>query len=234
MRWTLRMWPGRRGRATATTETTTETMMEATAETTTMQLGTASVATETAMMYMRNTHDRRGGGGRWRGASASRPRVARAVEAARLAHEALPSNMAATMEGGLGSAVALPGIATFATPRAVGLGWLDAFPRREGGEGGAAPVEAAAPSHPLMANGMGLRSQGMPATLLSATVRAARVAAAAGRSAEDVWEEALHAWIERNDPDEQPSTRPLPAAFHTHRQRVWGEIEETLKGLRAS
>jgi hypothetical protein len=47
-----------------------------------------------------------------------------------------------------------------------------------------------------------------------------------------MWEEALRAWLETQG--EEPHPTPRPWLFEARRQRVWGEIEQTLTSLRTA
>ena len=75
--------------------------------------------------------------------------------------------------------------------------------------------------------------------------RAEDTARKLGRSRAEMWEEALRAWLESQmagalDSDSAPeadeATRPAPRPwlFEARRQRVWGEIDETLGALRTA
>lgn len=133
----------------------------------------------------------------WRGAhsnphSSARPRVARAVQAARMAH--------AGVTRGMGSAMA--GLESLLAPT----------------------IPAAGMSAPL---GSAVAMQ-LPATLVRETTRAAWMS---GRRPEDVLEEALADWLASYESAPVTALSPLRASG---RQRSWGEIEETLRALRAS
>lgn len=122
----------------------------------------------------------------------SRPRVARAAEAARIAQ--------AGVGFGLGSATAGVGV-MLSAPVAMGPGVAGA-------------------------------GRSVAPELVFATTRAAQ---AAGRTMEDIWADALRAWLNGQEEAERAAaSRPLrSAAFETRRQQVWSEIDETLSGLRA-
>jgi hypothetical protein len=62
--------------------------------------------------------------------------------------------------------------------------------------------------------------------------RAEQTAHDLGRSRSQMWEEALRAWLETQG--EEPRPTPRPWLFEARRQRVWGEIEQTLDALRTA
>ena len=68
----------------------------------------------------------------------------------------------------------------------------------------------------------------LPSALMRETTRAAWLA---GRRPEDVLEEALSDWLAGYESAPMVALSPLRA---TGRQNSWGEIEETLRALRAS
>lgn len=68
----------------------------------------------------------------------------------------------------------------------------------------------------------------LPATLMRETTRAAWLT---GRRPEDVLEEALADWLASYESGPMVALSPVRTAG---RQRSWGEIEETLRALRAS
>ena len=136
----------------------------------------------------------------WRGAhpvphSSARPRVARAVQAAQMAH--------AGVSRGMGNAMA-------------GLGAL------------LAPAIPAPVANGVSGNLGSATAFQLPPTLLRETTRAAWLT---GRSPEDVLEEALADWLAGYASAPVASYSPLRA---TGRQNSWGEIEQTLRALRAS
>jgi hypothetical protein len=182
------------------------------------------------------------GNGRGRNKSNSRPRVAQAIGAAHESH--------------LGSTPHLGG-ATAAIERAI---WSHDLPsystapaaarekRADGGVGGTlgmASVRGAAPTRRQDFSHMG--------ALLE---RAENTARRLGRSRAEMWEEALGAWLEtqitRADvafelgselgegfgdaefPVADARPAPRPWLFEARRQRVWGEIDETLGSLRSA
>lgn len=126
----------------------------------------------------------------------TRPRVTRAVEAARMAQAGVPR--------GLGSA-------------RVDVAIIHSMEA----------IERAAASGPLKKTAR--RAQrGLSPDLLWAT---ARVARESGRQPEEVWAEALRAWLSTQPPQrEQSAKRPIP--LDGKRQRIWEEIDETLEALR--
>jgi hypothetical protein len=67
-----------------------------------------------------------------------------------------------------------------------------------------------------------------------ALMRAAVLAAhEAGRRPDEVWEEALAAWLLAREVETSPAERQ-PALHGARRQEAWGEIEATVRALRAS
>jgi hypothetical protein len=68
----------------------------------------------------------------------------------------------------------------------------------------------------------------LPSALMRETTRAARLT---GRRPEDVLEEALADWLAGYEGAPVAALAPMRAAG---RQNSWGEIEETLRALRAS
>ena len=67
-----------------------------------------------------------------------------------------------------------------------------------------------------------------------ALMRAAMLAAReAGRRPDEVWEEALAAWLLAREAETPPAER-RPAPQGARRQAAWGEIEATVRALRAS
>ena len=139
----------------------------------------------------------------WRGAhpaphASARPRVARAVQAAQMAH--------AGVTRGMGSAMA--GLEALLAP--------------------AIPVAQMTRTNGMNASLGSAMAFQMPPTLMRETSRAAWLT---GRRPEDVLEEALADWLAGYE------SAPL-APFAPHRaagrQNSWGEIEETLRALRAS
>ncbi len=139
----------------------------------------------------------------WRGAhpaphASARPRVARAVQAAQMAH--------AGVTRGMGSAMA--GLEALLAP--------------------AIPVAQMTRMNGANASLGSAMAWQLPPTLMRETTRAAWLT---GRRPEDVLEEALADWLAGYE------SAPL-APFSPHRaagrQNSWGEIEETLRALRAS
>lgn len=105
----------------------------------------------------------------------------------------------------------------------------------EYGLGGASAGIAAfvAPSLPLPAKRGGALGSAvalkLPTVLVRESLRAARDA---GRTIEEVWAEALGDWLTQNE-SFQPSLEQHLGRIYK-RQRVWGEIDDTLHELRAS
>ena len=89
-------------------------------------------------------------------------------------------------------------------------------------------VERAAVSGPLRKS-IRRRRQGLTPELLWATARAARES---HRTPEEVWTEALQAWLTQREAHIEPLARPVEVELKRH--RAWAEIEETLDALRAS
>lgn len=194
-----------------------------------------------------------------RGKPRSRPRVARAIVEARAAQAGTASARFFTPD--LGGATALVERAawsndlpaftpTLATPRGGwGGGWggatstsvsdsvymADVAGGNDGGYGGgqATPTRA--------------RDFGQVGLLLE---RAEDTARRLGRSRAEMWEEALSAWLKTqlaedasgalasDEPDclagVEAHPAPRPWLFEARRQRVWGEIDETLGDLRTA
>jgi hypothetical protein len=162
----------------------------------------------------------------WSGRSSrsrTRPRVANAVEAARLAHLS-----ALTTRGQMSPALSL-GSAVVATDQIV---WADAASRLGVERLGVERVERvdgqnmAAASAPRPAR---REEFGEIGALIE---RAEQTARNLGRSRAEMWEEALRAWLETQG--EEPHPAPRPWLFEARRQRVWGEIEQTLTSLRTA
>lgn len=127
--------------------------------------------------------------------SSARPRVARAVQAARLAQAGVTRGMDSAMAG-LEALLAPTVPATSVTRMNAGLG-----------------------------SSMAVQ---LPSALMRETTRAAWLT---GRRPEDVLEEALADWLAGYESAPVAALSPLRAAG---RQSSWGEIEETLRALRAS
>lgn len=152
--------------------------------------------------------------------SRTRPRVASAVAAARLAHLS-----AQTTVGQMTPALSL-GSAVAATER---IRWAHAAP----GEGYPDAVEAYDAEYGAFdsrdEDDEALRGSGEMGALIE---RAEQTARNLGRSRSQMWEEALRAWLETQG--EEPRPAPRPWLFEARRQRVWGEIEQTLSALRTA
>jgi hypothetical protein len=137
--------------------------------------------------------------GEQRNTTHSRPRVAQAAEAARIAQEGVGRNLGSATAGAavmLTSAMATTGFAPVITP---------AF-RMDAVEVGA--------------------RRGLAPELVLATNRAAQ---ALGRAPEDVWAEALRAWLGV----EGTARAARPAIQEVRRAQTWSQIDETLHELRA-
>lgn len=128
----------------------------------------------------------------------TRPRVASAGEAARVAYVS-----SQTTRGQMSPALSL-GSAVVATDQ---VGW----------------------AHTASSGATSRRSSGDVGALLE---RAEQTARNLGRSRAEMWEEALRIWLETQG--EEPKPAPRPWLFEARRQRVWGEIEQTLSSLRTA
>ncbi len=154
--------------------------------------------------------------------SQTRPRVASAVAAARLAHVS-----AQTTRGQMTPALSL-GSAMAATDQIV---WAHTA-------SGVSGVDAARGDGQRMAAASAARAErreefGEIGALIE---RAEQTARNLGRSRAEMWEEALRAWLETqgDEPVESQRATPRPWLFEARRQRVWGEIEQTLDSLRTA
>lgn len=169
-----------------------------------------------------------------RGKPRSRPRVARAIVEAREAHAGVASD--------LGGATALMERAVWShdlpapnQPYAPRRAWDATHDRVAGNLGGSMAGAASARR----------RDFGDVGLLLE---RAEDTARKLGRSRAEMWEEALRAWLESQradaldaeaapdvlDGDEAMRPAPRPWLFEARRQRVWGEIDDTLSSLRTA
>jgi hypothetical protein len=146
----------------------------------------------------------RGASGEQRQQSHSRPRVAHAAEAARLAQEGVGRS--------LGSATAGAGV--MLTPVLATAGFADGF----------APILTPAFRMDAVEVSPG---RGLAPELVLAT---SRVAQALGRAPEDVWAEALRAWLGSEGAVPRAAR---PAIQEVRRAQVWSQIDETLHELRA-
>ncbi|HET9111887.1 MAG TPA: hypothetical protein VFN78_13745 [Ktedonobacterales bacterium] len=151
--------------------------------------------------------------------SRTRPRVARAVEAAHLAHLS-----AQTTLGQMAPAFSL-GCAMVATEQ---VRWAHTTPGAVTGRANAqargnalATVAAAEPARREEFGEIGALIE-----------RAEQTAHDLGRSRAQMWEEALRVWLETQGEEVHPAPRPW--LFEARRQRVWGEIEQTLSALRTA
>lgn len=152
----------------------------------------------------------------------TRPRVANAVAAAHQAYlSAQPTRAQAAPARELGSAVAMSGQ----------IGWAFDTPAARVSDAAvyAAYVEAQALA-PAEAGEPTRRADfGEIGALIE---RAEQTARNLGRSRAELWEEALRAWLESQG--EAPQPAPRPWLFEARRQRVWGEIDDTLTSLRTA
>jgi hypothetical protein len=137
--------------------------------------------------------------GEQRQQSHSRPRVAQAAEAARIAQEGVGRS--------LGSATA--GVGVMLTPVA-----MQSF----------TPILAPAFRMDAVEVSAG---RGLAPELVLATSRAAQ---ALGRAPEEVWAEALRAWL---GSEGSVPRAARPAVQEVRRAHVWSQIDETLHELRA-
>jgi hypothetical protein len=136
----------------------------------------------------------------WRGAhstlhSSARPRVARAVQAARMAQAGVTRGMDSAMAG----------LGALLTPTI--------------------PATSVTRVNASLGSSMAVQ---LPAALMRETTRAAWLT---GRRPEDVLEEALADWLAGYESAPVAALAPMRTAS---RQNSWGEIEETLRALRAS
>ncbi len=165
-----------------------------------------------------------------RGKPRSRPRVARAISEAREAHAGVASDLGgatALMERAIWSHD-LPALDQSAPPRGA---WNAADSGGMTNLGMTVAGAASTRRHDFGDVGMLLE-------------RAEDTARKLGRSRAEMWEEALRAWLESQlagAPDdggalaEEPvRATPRPWLFEARRQRVWGEIDETLGSLRTA
>jgi hypothetical protein len=177
----------------------------------------------------------------WSGRSSrsrTRPRVANAVEAARLAHLS-----ALTTRGQMSPALSL-GSAVVATDQIV---WAHAVSHLGAERLGAERlgverlgVERLGVERVERVDGQNMAAASAPRPArreefgeIGALIeRAEQTARNLGRSRAEMWEEALRAWLETQG--EEPHPAPRPWLFEARRQRVWGEIEQTLTSLRTA
>jgi hypothetical protein len=161
------------------------------------------------------------------GKSRSRPRVARAIVEARNVHQGVTPD--------LGSATALMMERAIwahesSTPR-------DAW---DAGNGGAMGGSNMAPAGAAPTRRHDFGDVGV---LLE---RAEDTARKLGRSRAEMWEEALRGWLESQlagaldgasvsaESGEASRPAPRPWLFEARRQRIWGEIDDTLGALRSA
>ena len=139
--------------------------------------------------------------------TSARPRVARAVQAAQMAQAGVTRGMGSAMAG-------LEALFTPAIPatRMSGVNGLNGLNSAGGGDAS-------------LGSAVALQ---LPAALLRETTRAARLT---GRRPEDVLTEALTDWLAGYSATATTASSPLHIPG---RQHSWGEIEETLRALRAS
>ncbi len=165
----------------------------------------------------------------WNGRSRSRtrPRVANAGEAARLAYVSAQST-----RGRMAPAIAL-GSAVVASDQ---IGWafsatgtpadwtVEPVERRTTGWTDERTLAAASATPPARREDFG--------EIGALIERAEQTARNLGRSRAEMWEEALRAWLETQG--EEPRPAPRPWLFDARRQRAWGEIEQTMNSLRTA
>lgn len=149
----------------------------------------------------------------------TRPRVASAGEAARVAYVS-----AQTTRGQMSPALSL-GSSVVATDQ---IGWAHSAPRRAARRANPAvdTRSMAAASAPTSARREDFGDVG------ALIERAEQTARNLGRSRAEMWEEALRIWLETQGEESKPTPRPW--LFEARRQRVWGEIEQTLSSLRTA
>jgi hypothetical protein len=141
--------------------------------------------------------------------------VANAVEAARLAHlSALTTRGQMTPAISLGSAVVI-------TDQ---VRWAHTTPRVDATPGDAQTLAAASAASPARREDFG--------EIGALIERAEQTARNLGCSRAEMWEEALRTWLASQG--EEPRPAPRPWLFEARRQRVWGEIEQTLNSLRTA
>lgn len=149
----------------------------------------------------------------------TRPRVASAVEAAHLAHLS-----AQTTRGRMTSALSL-GSAVVASDQ---VAWSYGTSRAQAPD--AMEYAAFADTQAAEAAEAAPREEfGEMGALIE---RAEQTARNLGRSRAEMWEEALRAWLATQGEEPQPAPRPW--LFEARRQRVWGEIEQSLTALRTA
>lgn len=139
--------------------------------------------------------------------SSARPRVARAVQAAQMAQAGVTRGMGSAMAG-------LEALFAPAIPAA-----------RVNGVSEMNIVSSVSGADASLGSAVALQ---LPAALVRETTRAARIM---GRRPEDVLTEALTDWLAGYSGAATMAPSPLHASG---RQHSWGEIEETLRALRAS
>ncbi len=154
--------------------------------------------------------------------SRTRPRVASAVEAARLAHLS-----ALTTRGQMAPAISL-GSAVVATDQ---IGWAHTAPQVNHGER-VERVERVDEQALAAADTLRPARREEFGEIGALIERAEQTARNLGRSRVEMWEEALRAWLETQG--EEPRPAPRPWLFEARRQRVWGEIEQTMGSLRTA
>ena len=145
--------------------------------------------------------------------SAARPRVTRAVQAAPMAQAGVTRGMGSAMAG-------LEALFAPAIPAA-----------RMSGMSGMSGMSTVGGGEASLGSAVALQ---LPAALLRETTRAARLT---GRRPEDVLTEALTDWLAgySGAAGTAGSAGMAPSPLHAPgRRHSWGEIEETLRALRAS
>lgn len=140
--------------------------------------------------------------------TSARPRVARAVQAAQMAQAGVTRGMGSAMVGL--EALFAPAIPATRMSSVSGMNVTSSVSGADAGLGSAVALQ-------------------LPAALMRETTRAARLT---GRRPEDVLTEALTDWLAGYSGG---TATMAPSPLHaTGRQHSWGEIEETLRALRAS
>jgi hypothetical protein len=141
--------------------------------------------------------------------------VASAGEAARLAYVSAQTTLGQmTPALSLGSAVAV-------TDQ---ISWAHTTPSAQAGQTDGRALVAAAAMAPARREDFG--------EIGALIERAEQTARNLGRSRAQMWEEALRVWLETQGEEPQPTPRPW--LFEARRQRVWGEIDQTLTSLRTA
>ena len=163
--------------------------------------------------------------GRDRERSRSRPRVASAAALAALAaHERREEHSGHQQEAAAAGRRALQGAEARPAP------WPTGGPTAETSATGLGNARAGVAVYLIPPAGVVGPDGNVGPALMRAAMLAAREA---GRRPDEIWEEALSAWLLAREVETAPAERP-PALRGAHRQAAWGEIEATVRALRAS